>query len=412
MTLKRCCRPLGWAVLISLLLLAGGAGCTPATPTPEPVTISFAFSNRDSEYYQRMLQKFNETYPYITINLQPRRGDFLGGIGPGDADMFISSQFAQSGLKEQGNILNLTPLTEQDESFKLSDFYPGTLNLYSSEGQIWGIPGGVDLMVIYYNQELFDLYGVAYPRIGWTWDDFLSTASMLRDHEAQTFGFTSNYGPFDALVFIYQHGGRIFDDLQTPTRTTFDDPLTVEAMQWYANLFHVSNVSPTAEQMSEAFNTRDNPQAGVQLGRVGMWTGLLSERNSTWMKELKVGMVSMPVDRYPATMTLVEGYFIAAKTQHPSACWKWISFLSQQFPERTLPVRKSLLESDEFEIKAGTIMANVARTSMRDVLLLSPNLAQFEDALNLFYQAYGTIVAGTTTAQEAMEQAQRASGFK
>ncbi|MBN1934823.1 MAG: sugar ABC transporter substrate-binding protein [Anaerolineae bacterium] len=412
MVLKRYRKPFVWIVSIALVLLAGAGGCAKATPTPEPVMISFAFSNSDTEYYQRILQKFNEVYPYITVNLQPRRGDMLGGIGPGNADVFISSQFAQAWLKEQGNILDLTPLTEQDKAFSLSDFYPGTLGLYSSKGQIWGIPAGVDLMVIYYNQDLFDQYGVEYPRTGWTWNDFLSTAMMLRDPEANVFGYTPNYGAFDALVFIYQHGGRIFDDLQTPTRTTFDDPLTIEALEWYASLIYDTNVSPTPEQMREAFSSNSDPRIGVQLGHIGMWSGLLSERNSTWMKDLRVGMVPMPVDKQAATMTLIEGYFVSSQTQHIDACWKWISFLSQQFPERTIPVRESLLESDEYETKAGSILANIARISMRDALLLSSELAQFEEALNVFNQAYEAIMAGTSSPQEAMTRAQQESKLK
>jgi len=398
-------------ICLAFILIMAGGGCARATPTPEPVTITFAFPFWSAEYYQRLLPKFNEVYPYITVNLQPKRGDLLGGIGPGNADVFITSQFAQNWLKEQGTILDLTPLTEQDDKFDMRDFYPGTLDLYSSTGRIWGIPAGIDLMVIYYNQDLFDRYGVEYPRSGWNRDDFLATAVKLRDPEANIFGYVSNYGVLDALLFIYQHGGRIFDDLKIPTRTTFDDPLTIEGLEWYANLTFDVNVSPTAEQRRQAFLS-DNVLAGIQMGRVGMWSGLFSERDASWMKDLRVGIVPVPADKQAATLVLVEGYFVSAKTQHPDACWKWLSFLSRQMPERTIPVRKSLLQSDEYENRVGSVLADVARVSMQNALLLSPDLARFEDALNVFNQAYDAVMSGKSTPQEALTWAQQQSKFK
>lgn len=402
---------------VSLLIVFGLGllslpGCVKSTPTPEPVTVSFAFPSSDKEYYQKVLTQFNQVYPHITVELQARNGDMLGGIGPGHADVFLSSQFAQVWLKEQGNILNLTPFTEQDSTFKASDFYPGTLDLYTSEGQLWGVPAGVDLMVMYYNQELFDQNNVSYPRAGWTWDDFLQTAMLLRDPETQVFGYMSGFGPFDALIFIYQHGGRIFDDLQKPTRTTFDDPLTIEALEWYSDLVFKHNVSPTQEQIQEAFGSQGDLQSGVQLGRVGMWTGLFSERDSPWMEDLQVGIVPLPVDKQFATLTLIEGYFISSRTEHADACWKWIAFLSQQPPTRSIPVRKSLLESKEFERQAGENVAAIVRASMENALLLSPELAQFEQALNTFTQAFDTIMTGRSEPLEAMTWAQQESKLK
>ncbi|MBN1579739.1 MAG: sugar ABC transporter substrate-binding protein [Anaerolineae bacterium] len=407
----------GWALLLLVLsiFVPVFAGCARATPTPEPVMLSFAFPDWDTEHYRRMLQEFNELYPYITIELQPKKGDILGGIGAGNADAFVSSQFAQIWLKDQGNVLNLTPLVEQDNTFNASDFYPGAIDLYTSEGSIWGIPVGVDLMVMYYNQDLFDQAGVSYPQAGWTWDDFLAAAMSIRDPEADIFGYMGdyeNFGPFDVLTFIYQHGGRIFDDLQDPTRTAFDDPLTIEALEWYVDLMFDYNVIPTSMQTREAFGSRGSLWRGVQLERLGMWTGMLSERKSDWMEGLRVGIAPLPVDRNPATLTLIEGYFISAQTEHPDACWTWISFLSQRIPLRSIPVRKSLTESSEFEQQVGRDIATVSRRSMENALMLSPELAEFEEALNVFTQAFESILQGQSTPLEAMTWAQQESQFK
>ena len=403
------------AICLLCLLLGLHAGCARATPTPEPVTISFAHADTDTETYQQLVQEFNERYPYITVELRPKRWDMLGGLSDNDADIFVTSQFALNWLHEQGDVLNLTPFIEQDESFAVADFYPGTVGLFTREGKTWAIPAGVDMMVMYYNQDLFDQYNVPYPEIGWTWDDFLSIAAGLRDPEANVFGYAPNDALFDPLVFIYQHGGRIFDDLQNPTRTTFDDPLTIKALEWYVKLIHEYDVAPDPEQAREAFGAGGNIQNGIYLGKVGLWTGMLSDRGGRfWPAEwnMRWGIVPLPRDEQPATLTMVEGIFISSQTPHPDACWQWVAFLSKQIPNRQTPARKSLAESTTYEQLVGGDVAAVARASMENTLLLSPKLAEFEQALGIFGQALDAIINQRSTPQEAMNWAQEQSTFK
>jgi ABC-type glycerol-3-phosphate transport system substrate-binding protein len=128
--------------------------------------------------------------------------------------------------------------------------------------------------------------------------------------------------------------------------------------------------------------------------------------------DMRWGMAPLPRDAQSATLTLVDGYFISAQTQHPEACWNWISFLSTQLPALRAPVRRSLAESDEYERQVGAQVAAVVRASIEDALLLSPELAEFEDALDLFGQAFEAIFSGRSTPEEAMSWAQQQSRFK
>jgi len=404
-------------IIVVLGLLAGLlAGCSRVAPPPEPVTISFAHPRPDEAFYQELVRQFNERYPHITIELHPTRWDSMGGTSDvRDVDVFVNSEFALGSLREEGAILDLTPFVEQDAGFSLDDLHPGTVGLFTREGKLWAIPSSADMLVMYFNQDLFDQYNVPVPQVGWTWDDFLSALQGLRDPEADVFGYAPNLQYLDPLMFVYQHGGRIFDDLQNPTRTTFDDPLTVEALDWYNKLVYEYGLVPTPEEAREIFGTRDDIQNGVYLGKVGMWTGMFSERGGRfWLGEWKMrwGMVPLPRDAQAATLTIVEGYFISSQTQHPDVCWQWIAFLSQQAPDRGVPVRRSLLESTAYGQQVGGEAAAVARASMENVLLLPPELSEFADALEIFGRAFGMIYAGQATSQEAMAAAQEQSPLK
>ena len=398
-------------VTLPLLVVLSSSGCAQATPPPDPVTIAFAHPTVDEAYYQDLVDLFNEDYPHITVDLQPRHGDLLGGIDVGDADVFVTSQFALNWLRGEGSLLDLSPYVEGESALDSADFYPGMSELYTVQGATWAIPAGVDMMVMFYNQDLCDSYGAPYPEAEWTWNEFLQTASLLRDPGANVFGYAPNHD-FDPMLFVYQHGGRMFDDLRHPTRTTFDDPLTIEAIEWYARLMNDLNVAPTPAQAREAFGMGSEVQLGVLQDRVGMWTGMLSERGGqAWGTEWRMrwGAAPLPRGERAATLTLVEGYFISAEAEHPDACWQWVAFLSNHLPSRLTPARKSLAESTAYEQQVGEDLAVVARASLEGALLLSPELAEFEQAFGVFQRAVMEVVEGRATADEALVRAQQLS---
>jgi len=396
---------LSWA-FICLMVVSLSACGGEASPTPEPVTITFAYFDTDASYYEALVQGFNERYPHITVELTESNGD--------QADVFVNSVFALSYLQEQGNILNMGPFIEQDASFDLSDFYPSTVALLTREGKTWAIPAGVNMVVLYYNQDLFDQYGVPYPEAGWTRDDFLDRALALRDPGASVFGYAPIDAFFDALSFIHQHGGWILDDVSNPTRPALDDLLTIEAVEWYASLIHEHNVAPTRDQLYDK-DFGNTMESGVYLNKVGMWLGWLSERGggggmeATWPGKWKMrwGIAPVPRDARTSTLAVVDGYFISSQAQHPEACWRWVSFLSEQMPRDSVPARKSLVESAAYEQLVGHDVAAVARASLEDAVLLSPRLTQFGHVFGAFGRALDRIVSGRSAPQEAMVQAQR-----
>ena len=46
-------------------------------------------------------------------------------------------------------------------------------------------------MLLFYNQDLFDQAGVAYPTADWTWDDAMTAAKAIRALGSDTWGIYS-----------------------------------------------------------------------------------------------------------------------------------------------------------------------------------------------------------------------------
>ena len=394
-----------WLLLL-LLILPIVSACTEAAPPAEPVTITFAYDG-PAEYYEQLIAEFNEIYPHITVEM---------AASEDDADIVVVTPFDMGDLLEENAILSLDPFIEQDESFDLSDFYAGTVELCSRGGKVWAVPIQVLVRVIYYNQDLFDAYGVPYPEFGWTWDDFLDRALALRDPGADIFGYAETDGFLDSLAFIYQHGGGIIDDVQNPTRATLDDPLNIEALEWYAALIHEHDVALTER---DRYRVGGSLESGVYLGQIAMWTGWFAERGgvggieSDWPAEWKMrwGMIPLPRDAQSAMPAFVFGHAISAQAGNPDACWQWITFLSQQVqtPYNMTPARRSLVESAGYEQFVGGDAAAVARQSMQGAVLLSPEMIDFIP-FGAYFNAIDAITSGRSTPQEAMTRAQQEAG--
>jgi multiple sugar transport system substrate-binding protein len=397
------------AIAYLLAFVLSGCQADEMEPTPEPTTIIFTYPSYDTEYYQALVSEFNASYPQITVQLQPVRGGNYE-IDPQTVDVFIATPYQVTGLQEQDDILNLSPIIEQDLSFNSSDFHPGVLEAFSNDEGVWAVPAGVDPLVMYYNKDLFDKAGAAYPWNGWAWEDFLDAALAVTDLDTNTFGYISTPESSDPLLFIYQHGGRMLDDLEEPTRTTFDDPLTIDAVEWYTALVLVHNVIPTPDQMQEAFPGSRGVSDAIRFGKIGMWVESLSERGGQdWRRnwDMEWGVVSLPRDLQSITLIGAEGYFISSHTRQREACWRWVSFLSKQPPSRVAPARKSILESGAYEQEVGKEVAAAARDSLGNAVMISPRLATFGEVIEeTFFPAVETILEEGATPEEALTVAQ------
>jgi multiple sugar transport system substrate-binding protein len=369
------------------------------------VTISFAHPTEDKEFYQDAVSAFADEYPHITVQLQPASmGEFERMAQATKADTFVvypQTQLVE--LVEKETLLDLAPLIEQDDTFDLSDLYPSALEQCTIDGRRWAIPVGIDVVVMFYNQGLFDRSHVPLPEIGWTWAEFLDTAQALRNADDEVYAYLAD--PFLAVLAVYQHGGQIVDDLRYPTRTTFDDPLTIEAVQWYAGLVQVHDIAPPPSallspvegwieekvaMMAMSFDQRDEAK------RVG-WGG---EWPAQW------GMVPLPGDARSATMALVEGYAISAQAAHPQACWRWIAFLSERTDPASVPARRSVVESDAYRERVGAQTADIVQAIMEDAQLV---YLRDRELLQVFVGAVAQVLEGEAIAAEAMQWAQERS---
>ncbi len=390
-----------WVGLLVLLLLASLSACVPTTLTAEPVSLVFAFPDgiMDSDYYETLAAEFTALHPEITIKVMPN--------GWEEADVLMGPEWVLRQAQSEGQLIALDAFIEQEKSFDRQDFYPSTIDQLTIQGETWALPAGVEMALMFYNRDLFDIYGVPYPEPGWTWADFLNTALALRHSEEDVFGYVpwgGNVEYLDSITFIYQHGGQIIDDWQSPTSTTFDDPLTQEALEWYADLFQEYEVAPTPTQVSQAFMGQID--VSIATGKAGMWIDSLVSQSQVGREwDFALGVTSLPQDARSITLAWVYGYAITTPASHPQESWQWIEFLSSQISRRLAPARISSAESAEY----GQLMGNSVvpiRTSLAEASMISywTLFSQFSGEMRQFQNALEKIVNGEATPSELLDR--------
>ena len=402
--------------ILSALLVVSVTGCAnvfaPPTPTPEPITLHFAYPLEEKgEAYERLAAEFHDAHPNIMVEVQHTSDINYIASESSNIDVFEADQFNLVSLVERGAILNLDPILQEDPHGIAGDFYPHILEAFTWQGQVWAVPADIDSWVLYYNKDLFDQAGVPYPQPEWTWNDFLEKAALLTvdqgNHMQYGFGSNPKEAP-EIIAFIYQHGGGLVDSIIDPQTPTFDSPATIEAVEWYTDLALEYGVM-TPPEVIERYRRGGAFEAAMQQ-HVAMWMGPLSIRGGlTWRYEwpFNWGVVPLPRDKERATLFLLSGYFISAHSPHPREAWLWIEEVTgSPRPVWNLPPRRSVAEMPSYRQRVGEEVAEAALAGA-EYGLSSPPTPWLMEVFTWLNEALTAILTGEQTVEAAMQKVQQ-----
>ncbi|MDY7080335.1 MAG: extracellular solute-binding protein [Chloroflexota bacterium] len=342
---------LGMLTLGVLLTACGGT-----VPTGEPVTITFACMDHERSQYENLVKDFQKANRDIRVQFvsadeasgMQREGNTvttsdneIEGLAAA-ADTFV--WFAKLRPIEWSHLLNLQPFVDDAASFPADDFYPGTLDDFRWQGDLYGLPAEVLPILIFYDKGMFDEAGVAYPETGWTWDDFLNAADRLTEREGDEvirYGFVDSFHRGTMLAMIYQHGILLWDDSTDPPQPLFDRPEVADVLRRYASLASTYEVMPVPEVNSNAMAF-----TLINEGKAAMWTAFAFDLDYH-SRRIDLGLAAFPEHVAAANPRSMKGFFVSAGTAHPEAAWRWLTYLGEHYQpmlEGNLPGRRSVGE--------------------------------------------------------------------
>jgi multiple sugar transport system substrate-binding protein len=415
---------------LTILLLVACNGKTTSAPVLTPVgpsgglvSISFAVPDWELElgYLNRLVKEFEAQNPGIRVGLKSFN-EILdlpsGEFYPTDDFWFKLASAADvfqvifvNGIDRQavrdGLVRDLKPFIDADPTFHAYDFYPGALEATAWDGGIWAMPTALNYELILFDKEAFDAAGVAYPEIGWTWDDFLAKARSLtvRSGDQVTYwGFVRSDFMFRPAIFIELRTGPLLDEATTPPTPRFTDAEVAKAVQWWADLVLKDQVMPY-QSLPE---TSDDGSTLVEQGIAAMAPNTLP--GSRWVRHnqlQKVGVVPYPIGAPDSRTTPIhfEQVAMSAGTAHPEAAWRWLGFLSRQPPSHgQVPARRSVAEANGFWDELDEELASALHFAMDHAT--RPSLADWGVAYEALNAELRAVFEGKKSVEEALVAAQ------
>ncbi len=160
--------------------------CTQSNQSPSPVSFMVFGEPAELQAFQSLVDAFQTKHADIPIELIhiPSQGDYRSrvsaDIAAGDpADVVLINYRRFPGLALKNAFEPLGPYLDGSDKIKYEDFYTITMRAFSINDQVVCIPQNISSLVMYYNKDLFDAAGLAYPSEDWKWDDFISAAQAL-----------------------------------------------------------------------------------------------------------------------------------------------------------------------------------------------------------------------------------------
>ncbi|MGC3994515.1 MAG: extracellular solute-binding protein [Propionicimonas sp.] len=275
-------KPFGVALAVAMAVSAF-AGCATATsggeasPSAEGSVISQApvegatelslwtFVELHAKFYQSMAEKWNAANPNekITVNVNVLPYDDMhnklqialtSGQGAPDIADIEAGKFPQF-VQGTPALLDLTSYAEQYKK----DIVQARLDLFSSQGKLYGIDFHVGTTVAFYNTELLESAGIDYKTIK-TWDDYKAAGAKYYEKTGKHLGTVDTSALWQTNLLMGQLGGEY---IGTDGKVNVDSPQLTKALEILKGLQDANAVAvppggqPDTEEAYGAYNNGD-----------------------------------------------------------------------------------------------------------------------------------------------------------
>jgi ABC-type glycerol-3-phosphate transport system substrate-binding protein len=300
----------------------------------EQVPIVFLSQETDPlsvEIFRQAIKDFEAENPDIRIELQFAGPDQIVETmvaaltaGASSLDVFQPNPAVGLLLGAEGQLL---PLNDMVEEMGGNEYFLGGNEFLRVGDEIYGVPFGGGLSIIWYRQDLFEQEGIEVPQ---TLEEFEAAAEhFTREFNPDSpteFGLTlplANHGStwLFGSPFLYGFGGEVFDE---DLNVVFDSPETVAAVEWYTNMAQYTSEAAVGYAWGDMIDTFLTEQSAMTF-YLGRTLGRVYANAPDLVG--KVGVFHYPTDGIKATVSDPSYYAINANTEYPEQAQRWIKYL-------------------------------------------------------------------------------------
>jgi multiple sugar transport system substrate-binding protein len=385
-----------------------------ATPAPaEPVDITYYTYTATPNHLQDLdtiIAAFEKENPNIKVKVEATAfADYFtrlqtlvaGGTAPDVMELNYENFVTYS---SRGLLLDLAPYLAKTDTFDPAVYYPRALEAFSYNGMQEGLPATFSTSVLYFNKDLFDKAGVAYPTKDWTWSDAMEAAKKLNDPANGVWGIYSPIQFWEFYKKAAQNNCKFFND--DKTAVSIDSPECVQALDTMYS-FIKEGVMPTDAQMGGVANEDMFKQGKIAILVSGIWMfSTFKDAPFAWDISVEPGMATH------ATHFFSDGVAVFAASKHPAEAAAFAKFYTSN--TATVDVRlasswelPAINNPDAFKAYLSqTPPAN--RQAVFDSLefaIVPPTIARQSEMQDAITRVLDQVKLGTMTAEDAMKQA-------
>ncbi|GHU50501.1 putative arabinose-binding protein [Clostridia bacterium] len=333
-------------ILVIGLMIAVISACStpgngePATQSPgtsstssTPTDIEFwTFQDLHVEFYEKMAARWNVENPDEQINLKSTVYPFddmhskllialQSGVGAPD---LVDIELGKYGNFLKGDI-QLVPLNDIVEP-ELDNIVKARVDIYSKDGNYYGICFHVGAAVAYYNTELCDQAGIDWNSIK-TWDDYYAAGKKLKSALPDKYWESlESSDVWHMWPLISSQGG---DMLNSAGQPSIDSPQMVKTLEYNRKLLDegIATIAPGNYHHAEEFYALMNSGA---IGSVimPMW---YMNRFTDHMPDLakKIAIAPVPVWQAGQPRSVGQGgtgTSITTQCKNPELVKKFLAF--------------------------------------------------------------------------------------
>jgi multiple sugar transport system substrate-binding protein len=422
-------------IVLNVCLIIGFVGCAPKSATQQAANTAVAAAAKkvsgeitfatwgsldEKKVNEEIIAAFEKDYPGTKVNLefipdgyvQKIDTEMMGGTAP---DVIYGHPHYFANWASKGMLLDLDPYFQKDNAFfyNKDNFTTSLYDAFKWNGKHIATINGSDTFLLFYNKDLFDKAGVAYPDDKWTWDDFVAAGQKLTvvNGDNKQYGFTVSSWPLAAFPFIYSYGGSVFDDMNNPTKVTFNNPGTVQALQFYQDLVYKYKIAPTVQDTQTLGGSFDTGKVAMDI--TGMWA-VVSRKNIT---DFKWDVANLPLAKGQPRKTIAfyAGYALYKNTKNPELAWEFAKYMQSDTGQKLLAglglitvINHKIISSDEVNKAKGMPEHNILRVTSPDYATNGYGfLTNWDEILSKAIQpSYDQVLANTLSPAEAAKTIQ------
>jgi len=414
----------------ALTLAACGGQSASQTPQKKDVELSIiqqpTFSTEiDAQVYNAGYDLFREkTGIRVTAetiaegDIRPKVTTLVAGGTPPDGTYMHPSKI--SSVANDGLIVPIETYLSKDKSVNLPDLYPSVLAYFrapSGSGKLYGLPFTSNPAVVLYNRGLFERHGVKTPdqlekEGAWTWDRLREIGVPLSrgtgDDKTWAWESINTAIAQHICALVWCSGGEVYDKELTKTRLF--EPVALDALQNYADLRAKYGVVAEGPEVAAIPSLSRIGRVGT--GRVAMQYGsrLNVPNFAVAAEQFGVKPAIAPIPKGKAGRVTRNGpsaYMTVQGTKHPEEVYQLVAWMTTAEFQRiqfkvggTVPVRKSQMDSDEFQktLKPWEPLGVWKETAEVDRSLAYST--RNEEVEKVFGDAYNQVKMGQATMKE------------